>query len=160
MNYETGNFSECGVKERMRYAGHDAEEQAERFFQSSGMRWQRYGWSADYLPTADYRQISNTLRMKPDYLVKQLGNDYSFCEVKGCGSAGLKIKLSSLEAMREWSKKGSVLLFIWHGSTKQFAFLTLGKLLEVTKGLNVMVFENDGREYYQIPCSYFNWQKP
>lgn len=160
--YEVGNFSQCSTKERMRYAGKDAEDHAERFFQSSGMKWQRYGWDSltGYLPSAGALNTSATLRAKPDYLVKQLGGDYSFVEVKGCGPSGLKIKLSSLEAMRQWQKKGSVLIFIWHGSNKRFAFLTLGKLMELTKGLNVMVFENDGREYNQIPCSYFNWQTP
>jgi hypothetical protein len=160
-HYEIGNFSECSTRERMMYSGKNAEQQAELFFHNSGIKFQRYGWngSEGYLPSGDYQRISATLRAKPDYIVKQTGN-YSLVEVKGCGNAGLKIKLSSIGAMRDWHKKAPVLLFIWHGSKKQFAFLSLGKLMELTTGLNVMQFENDGREYYQIPCSYFNWQTP
>lgn len=144
----------------MRYSGRDAEQQAELFFHNSAMVYQRYGWngSEGYLPQGAYEQVSATLRAKPDYIARQLGV-YSFVEVKGCGNAGLKIKLSSIVAMQEWQKKAPVLLFIWNGSTKRFSFLTLGKLMELTDGLDVMRFENDGREYYQIPASYFHWQE-
>jgi hypothetical protein len=159
--YEIGNFSECSTRERMRYNGKDAEKQAELFFHNNGLTYQRYGWNGaeGYLPAGEYRQVSATLRAKPDFITKQLGK-YQFVEVKGCGNAGLKIKISSIAAMQDWQEKAPVLLFVWNASTKLFSFLTLGKLLELTKGLNVLQFENDGREYYQIPCSYFNWQQP
>jgi len=162
MNYTPGNFNELPVKQRMQYGGKDAENQAERFFSTSGMRYQRYGWNGNdgYLPDAGIMNVSATLRAKPDYLVKQIGGGYKFVEVKGCGNAGLKIKLCSIEAMRAWQKKTPVLLFIWHGTNKQFAFFTLGKLQEMTQGLPVKTFENDGKEYYQIPCDRFNWQSP
>ncbi len=159
-NYEIGNFSDCSTRERMQYSGKDAEQQAERFFSTSGMKYQRNGWDNNYQPDAGILKLSNTLRQKPDYLTKQLGGGYQFIEVKGCGHAGLKIKLSSIDAMGEWKKKAPVLLFIWHGSNKQFAFITLGKLQELTHGLPVKRFENDGKEYFQIPCDRFNWQTP
>lgn len=158
--YQIGNFSECSTRERMHFSGKDAEEQAEQFFKSSGITYQRYGWNGNegYLPEAGIMSIPAILRQKPDYVMKQIGGNYSFVEVKGCGSAGLKIKLSSINSMQQWQKKAPVLLFVWHGSNKKFSFLTLNKLIELTTGLNVMQFENDGREYFQIPCSYFNWQ--
>jgi len=155
--YQIGNFSECSTRERMSFAGKDAETQAEKFLFQNHYQFQRYGLEAGNTTVSEAMKLPATIRMKPDYLVKQLGN-YSFVEAKGCGSFGLKIKLSSIEAMREWQKKAPVLMFIWHGSTKQFAFLTLGKLMELCHGLPVSIFENDGREYYQVPCSYFNWQ--
>lgn len=160
--YEIGNFSQCDTKQRMKYSGKDAEEHAEAFFRASGMKYQRYGWNGNegYLPDAGMLNVSATLRAKPDYLCKQLGGSYQFVEVKGCGNGGLKIKLANIAALDEWRKKSTVLLFIWHGSNKLFAFLTLGKLKELTHGLPVKRFENDGKEYFQIPCDRFNWQTP
>ncbi len=157
-NYEIGNFSECSTRERMRYSGKDSERAAEQFLHRNNYHFQRYGLDSSNTTMNEAMKLAKHLRLKPDYICKQLGGEYFLLEVKACGQHGLKIKLESITALRQWKEKMPVMIFVYNGTTKKIALFTFGKLLELIAGLNVQVWD-DGKEFYQINCGTITWQE-
>jgi len=142
-----------GFADRFKIMGDIAEGAFKRVAESEGITVVEFGLKRP--PIKRFTKLHAHVRTMPDYLCET--NRLFFCECKGCGARGVKIKLESLEALQEWNKYHEVQVFIYNSKADKYVFVSMTELIEACANAKVDRFEVDKKEFYQIPLKTFTW---
>lgn len=108
-------------------------------------------------PIKRFTKLPSLVRTMPDYLCET--DHLFFCECKGCGARGVKIKLESLTALDFWNKQLETVIFIYNSNKDQYALVSYDELATACADSPVNQFDNDKKEFYNISLKKLTWHE-
>ena len=145
-------FADKPWSERYTELGDLAEGKFRLFADSQGIKWYDSGI---HRPPFTHRGLPLFIRSLPDFLC--YNSSHFWVECKGSGGRVVKIKLESMEALKQWNNELTVWFFIYNSKNDSYSFINYRQLLDICETCSIMEFSNDHKQYYHVPCSKLEW---
>lgn len=148
------SFSSRHFGDRFAEMGDVAESAFEKWAEQQGISYVHYGLNRP--PFRSFYKLPVFIRMTPDFLCE--GKGKFLVETKGSSGKVVKIKLETMEVLREWDAHLSVWFFVYDSTNNRCAFLSYAQLFSLCEDAPVKAFTSDQKKYYHLLASRFEWQ--
>jgi hypothetical protein len=98
--------------------------------------------------TGNMKFMTERLRHEPDFWTE----GGWLVECVGMNGSWLRgVKPNKLDALTWWQSASPVALFVWNRRNRVWCLLDLDDVKRLAEAAEVLTFENDGNEYFNIP---------